>query len=169
MFVFSKKKTSKKLPKIKTPASAVVMVCCIANHIVGCLGYQNSELGTSTILYRIKCPIYASHTCAMMKGIPRLLDKSRATKHHKEDLLSQKARGGEGANHLDKQLKRKFTCVEAKKQKHDLKEIEKRAKKRVNGLHLCKARCPSTGKRCTFETWMKHCYDKHIWLGTHSF
>ncbi len=39
----------------------------------------------------------------------------------------------------------------------------------MKGLHLCESRCQSTGKRCTFETRMKHCYEKHIHLGTHSF
>jgi hypothetical protein len=172
MFVFDEKNPSRKLPKIKTPAGSVVMVRCIANHIIGFLGFRSSDLA-SMILYRIKCPIYASRTRALMKRIPRLLDEKsllvRARKHRKEDLLSQKARGGEGANHPDQRLKRKFTRVEAKKQKHETQETEKRIKKRANGLLLCEARCQSTGKRCTFETRMKHCYEKHIRSGKHSF
>ena len=90
MFVFDEKNPSKKLPKIKIPTGSVVMMWCVADHIVGFLGYRSSDFATR-ILYRIKCPIYASRTRTMMTHIPQLLDTSRATKHPKEDLLSQKA------------------------------------------------------------------------------
>jgi hypothetical protein len=64
IFLFDAKKPSTKLPKIKIPAGAVVMVHCIANHIGGFLGYRNCRLATM-ILYRIECPIYASRMRAM--------------------------------------------------------------------------------------------------------
>ncbi len=168
MFVFDEKNPSRKLPKIKTPAGSVVMVRCIANHIIGFLGFRSSDLA-SMILYRIKCPIYASRTCSMMQHMPRLLEESRAKKHKKEELPSLKARAGEGANHPNQQFEWKLTRVEAKKQKHYLQEAEKRVNKRANGLHLCKARCQSTSKRCSFETRMLHCYEKHLWSAKHSF
>jgi hypothetical protein len=54
--------------------------------------------------------------------MPRLLEESRAKKHKKEELLSLKARAGEGVNHPNQQFERKLTHVEAKKQKHYLQE-----------------------------------------------
>jgi hypothetical protein len=149
MFVFDQKMPSTALPKVKSPTGAVVMVLCIANHIIGFLGYWSSDFATS-ILYRIKCPIYASHTRSMMQHKLKFLEESREKKHKKEELPSLKARAGEGANHPNQQFKWKLTCVEAKKQKHYVQEAEKRVKKRANGPHLCKARCQSTRKAVMF-------------------
>jgi hypothetical protein len=75
MYIFDQKKPLMALPKVKSPPGAVVMVGCIVNHIIGFLGYQ--KLATM-ILYRIKCPIYASCTHAMMQHTPRLLEERRA-------------------------------------------------------------------------------------------
>jgi hypothetical protein len=168
MFVFDQKKPSTALPKVKSPPGAIVMVRCIATHIIAFLGYQSSDFAT-LILYRIKCPIYVSRTRSIMQRIPQLLEESRAKKHKKEELPSLKARAGEGANHPNQRFERKLTRVEAKKQKHWYQEVEKRIKKRANGLHLCEARCQSTGKRCSFETRMLHCYEKHLQRASHSF